>query len=141
VRRKAKSSGQDAPPQQFGGKNETLGKIHRWTGRFLWVLFVVAGGLYVIPPLSSFLPVCPIPSPFDDLNVVKTGLITSHSGLRLAERNYLFMMGYGVLVGAVFIVGLPIWFCIWRCTKFRKEMKEEEEHELQYSIYNHQHNQ
>jgi len=72
------------------------------------VLFVVASRLYIIPPLSSFLPVCPIPSPFDNLNIVKTGLITSYSGLRLAERNYLFIIGYSVLVGAVFIVRLPI---------------------------------
>ncbi|KAK4454467.1 hypothetical protein QBC34DRAFT_434031 [Podospora aff. communis PSN243] len=86
------------------------GKVHRWVGRGLWILFIVDGGL----------------------------------GLRLAERSNLFMMGYGVLVGVVFLVGLPIWFLIWRCSKYQREKEvEEENHELQqqqYNIYNHSHN-
>lgn len=54
------------------------------------------------------------------------------------------MMGYGVLIGAVLLVMVPVWFCAWRCSKYRKEKAEEEEYELQnqqqhqqYSIYNH----
>ena len=53
------------------------------------------------------------------------------------------MMGYGVLIGAVLLALVPIWFCVWRCSKHRKEKAEEEEYELQhqqqqqYSIYNH----
>ncbi|KAK0641474.1 hypothetical protein B0T16DRAFT_303937, partial [Cercophora newfieldiana] len=82
LRRGAKKRGEDV-----NRGDSFLGKIHRWTGRLVWVVFVVNGGL----------------------------------GLRLAERNYLFMMGYGVLVGAVFLVGLPIWFLIWRCSKYQRE--------------------
>ena len=64
-------------------------------------------------------------------------------GLQLADRGRLFMMGYGVLIGAVLLVMVPVWFCVWRCSKYRKEKAEEEEYELQnqqqqqYSIYNH----
>jgi hypothetical protein len=52
------------------------------------------------------------------------------------------MMGYGVLVGAVFLVGLPIWFLIWRCGKYQrqKETEDDDSQELQqYNIYNHTH--
>ena len=53
------------------------------------------------------------------------------------------MMGYGVLIGAVLLVMVPVWFCVWRYSKHRKEKAEEEEYELhqqqQYSIYNHDH--
>ncbi|KAK0627313.1 hypothetical protein B0T14DRAFT_395922, partial [Immersiella caudata] len=81
-RHAAKKRGEDV------NKGDSVwGKVHRWVGRGVWVVFIVDGGL----------------------------------GLRLAERSHLFMMGYGVLVGAVFLVGLPIWFLIWRCSKYQRE--------------------
>ncbi|KAK5658268.1 hypothetical protein OQA88_2243 [Cercophora sp. LCS_1] len=99
IRRGAAKRGQE-PPQQ----TKLLGNVHRWVGRFIWVLLVVAGGL----------------------------------GLNLSQRSNLFMMGYGVLVGGVVVFTVPIWFCIWRCSKHQREKEEQEEMELQHNIYQHE---
>lgn len=65
-------------------------------------------------------------------------MLTISRGLKLAERNKLFIMGYAVLVGGVFIFLLPVWFCVWRCQRHQRERKQEQEEQELHNIYNHQ---
>ncbi|KAK3353234.1 hypothetical protein B0T25DRAFT_206131 [Lasiosphaeria hispida] len=67
-------------------------------------------------------------------------IINGGIGLKLAERSHLFLMGYGVLTGGMVVFLLPIYFCVWRYSRHKREKQEEDSHELhntQPSIYNH----
>jgi len=55
-------------------------------------------------------------------------------------------MGYGVLVGGLLVIGLPIWFLVWRCSKHQRVKQtdhEDNEKDLmqqqQRSLYDHDH--
>lgn len=61
-------------------------------------------------------------------------------GLKLSEQTRLVMLGYAVLAGGMFILLVPLYFCLWRCTSARKPKAAEEDHELYNmpSIYDHE---
>ncbi|KAK1759226.1 hypothetical protein QBC47DRAFT_294101 [Echria macrotheca] len=63
-------------------------------------------------------------------------VISGGLGLKLADRNTIFIIGYGVLVGGVFIFLLPVVFCIWWCRRQRKDKEGDEGLELHERIYN-----
>lgn len=66
-------------------------------------------------------------------NWVKTNLVCLNRGLKLADAGKTFILGYAVMVGAVVIIMMPIYFLIWRCTRAKKDKKEEQELENIYS--------
>ncbi|KAK3688035.1 hypothetical protein B0T22DRAFT_143109 [Podospora appendiculata] len=62
-------------------------------------------------------------------------LINNGLGLQLANQGKMFILGYAVIAVGVVLFTLPIYWCIWRCTRSRTA-KEEDAHEL--NIYDHQ---
>ena len=52
----------------------------------------------------------------------------------MSDASRTFKMGYGVMVGAVVLLMMPVYFLIWRFTRANKDKKEEQE--LQ-NIYSH----
>jgi hypothetical protein len=65
------------------------------------------------------------------LLVINNGL-----GLKLAAEKSMFMIIYAVLVGAVVLFLIPIYFCMWRFRGAVNDLKEEDVHELR-TIYDH----
>ncbi|KAM7216620.1 hypothetical protein V8F06_008031 [Rhypophila decipiens] len=95
VKKGAKKRG-EAPPE----KSALLGKIHKYVGWLIWILFLINNGL----------------------------------GLKLADASRTFILGYAVMVGAVIVIMMPIYFIIWRCTRAKKDKEEAQELD---NIYNH----
>ncbi|KAK3361116.1 hypothetical protein B0T24DRAFT_114491 [Lasiosphaeria ovina] len=51
-------------------------------------------------------------------------LINNGLGLKLSQQTTMFILGYSVLAAGVVIFLLPVYFCIWRCTRQPKPPKE-----------------
>ncbi|KAK3389724.1 hypothetical protein B0H63DRAFT_464225 [Podospora didyma] len=62
-------------------------------------------------------------------------LINNGLGLKLSEQTMMFVLGYAVLAAGVVIFLLPVYFCIWRCTR-KPKPKDEDSFELHDTIYN-----
>lgn len=54
--------------------------------------------------------------------------------MKLSEERLVLCLAYMALALGVVVILIPIYFCIWRCVKHKRE-KEEGEHEL--TIYDH----
>ncbi|KAK4185680.1 hypothetical protein QBC35DRAFT_465342 [Podospora australis] len=67
-------------------------------------------------------------------------LVNNGLGLKLSEQTTIFVLGYSVLAGGVFVFLIPIYFCLWYCTKARKGKPLDDDHELDNmpSIYDHE---
>ncbi|KAK3938717.1 hypothetical protein QBC46DRAFT_161229 [Diplogelasinospora grovesii] len=63
-------------------------------------------------------------------------IINNGLGLQLAQQRSTFIIGYAVLAAGVVIFVLPIYFCIWRCTRPRKHKEEDASTQLA-DLYNH----
>ncbi|KAK0717976.1 hypothetical protein B0T26DRAFT_309766 [Lasiosphaeria miniovina] len=51
-------------------------------------------------------------------------LINNGLGLKLSQQTTMFVLGYSVLAAGVVIFLLPVYFCIWRCTRQPKPPKD-----------------
>jgi hypothetical protein len=54
-------------------------------------------------------------------------------GLKLSEQRLVLILAYVAMALGLVIILVPVYFCLWRCTK-RKTQKEEDLHEL-HTIY------
>ena len=61
-------------------------------------------------------------------------LINNGIGLKLADQTNTFILGYSVLAGGVVLFMLPVYWCVWRFTRKKKQPKDEDAHQL-YNIY------
>ncbi|KAK4146597.1 uncharacterized protein C8A04DRAFT_25513 [Dichotomopilus funicola] len=64
------------------------------------------------------------------LTLVNIGL-----GLKLSEQKTVFLLAYIAVALGLLVIIVPVYFCMWRFTKKKKE-KEEAGHEM-YTIYDH----
>ncbi|KAL2129681.1 hypothetical protein VTI74DRAFT_7447 [Chaetomium olivicolor] len=61
-------------------------------------------------------------------------LVNVGLGMKLSEHRLVLLLAYVALAVGLLVILVPIYFCLWRCSKRKKE-KEEELHEL--TIYDH----
>ena len=64
-----------------------------------------------------------------------TLLTVRDSGLKLSEQRLVLILAYVAMALGIVIILVPVYFCLWRCTK-RNKQKEEDLHEL-HTIYDH----
>jgi hypothetical protein len=62
-----------------------------------------------------------------------TLLTVRDRGLKLSEQRLVLILAYVAMALGLIIILVPIYFCLWRCTK-RHKQKEEDLHEL-HNIY------
>jgi heme/copper-type cytochrome/quinol oxidase subunit 2 len=56
-------------------------------------------------------------------------------GLKLSEQRLVLILAYVAVALGLIVILVPVYFCLWRCSKRRKE-KEDGMHEL-HTIYDH----
>jgi heme/copper-type cytochrome/quinol oxidase subunit 2 len=60
--------------------------------------------------------------------------VVYYRGMQLSGQRLVLILAYVALALGLVVVLVPVYFCIWRCSKRRNE-KEDGEHEL--TIYDH----
>jgi preprotein translocase subunit YajC len=55
--------------------------------------------------------------------------------MKLSEQRLVLLLAYVALALGLIVILVPVYFCIWRCSK-RRNKKEDDTHELR-TIYDH----
>jgi hypothetical protein len=64
-------------------------------------------------------------------------LTSCSSGMKLSEQRLVLILGYLAVAFAIIIILVPVYFCIWRCTRHRRKREAIEQGHEMPTIYDH----